>query len=557
MFRKSFLLQFLLENLRTVELKRFCWPLLLMTLSLSAGACYADIALPKIFSDHMVLQRERSMRIWGTAEPKQELMIKLSDQKVAAVANAKGDWSAVINTGPAGGPYELEIKAVDESTKVVFSNVLIGEVWICGGESNMQMKVAETENADAMVEAAKRFPKLRLFNVAHNAANKPLKDFAKVDPWFCCSSETVQDFSAIGYFFGCNLQQSLQVPVGIINVSRSATTLEAWMPYVAVEQDGSFAEMLDYWKEKNEPNNPNRVSNSFNGMIAPLTRFPVAGVNWYQGETNVGRGAQYQRLFPLMINSWRRQFKSPKLPFLFVQLAPYRYEDHSKMALAEVWDAQLKTFKSVKNCGMIVSGDVGDVKSPTPRNKIPVAQRLARWALANCYQPGQAKTKAANKVADLANSIQTAGASAQADTTATDSSGGNDVPVEPAAPANNKREVERKSAKVNFCGPIYESFKIEGDRIAVSFSNADSGLFASDSADLHISICGEDHEFKVAETAIEGSLLIVRHPTISKPIAVRYAWHDTAESTLFNLQGLPASPFRTDDFPLTSEGVEF
>lgn len=562
---------------------------------------YADIALPKIFSDHMVLQRERSMRVWGTAEPKQELMVKLSDQEVATVADAQGNWAAVISTGPAGGPFQLEIKAVDESTKVLFSNVLVGEVWICGGESNMQMTVGETENADVMIEAAKRFPKLRLFNVAHHAANEPLEDFAKVDPWFCCSSDTVRNFSAIGYCFGCNLQQALQVPVGIINVSRSATTIEAWTPYLAVEKDGSFTELLNHWKENNAPNNPNRISNSFNGMIAPLTRFPVAGVNWYQGETNVGRGAQYRRLLPLMIKSWRKQFQSPELPFLFVQLAPYRYEDHSRSALPEIWDAQLETFKSVANCGMIVSGDIGDLESVTPSNKIPVAQRLSRWALANYYQPpkpansnkGKESTTESNSsaaespnqpepasdaqrssvqlnepeqqpggedAANLASSLDQPQASDQSPRQLAESNqqsieGGSQLVEEKLE--EDKTLTSTAQPKVNFCGPIYRSFKIEGDRIIVSFSNADSGLFASDSTELHITICGDDREFKAAETSIEGSRLILRNPDISKPIAVRYAWHDTAESTLFSRQGLPASPFRTDDFPLSSEGTEF
>ena len=541
-----------------MQLKRFSWPMAMIVLLLSVATCHADIALPKIFSDHMVLQRERSMRVWGTAEPKQELVVKLSDQEVATVADAQGNWSAVINTGPAGGPYQLEIKAVDESTKVVFTNVLVGEVWICGGESNMQMKVGEAEKADVMVEAAKRLPNLRLFNVAHNSANEPLEDFAKVDPWFCCSTENVRDFSAIGYFFGCNLQQSLNIPVGIINVSRSATAIEAWMPYKAVEQEGSFEDLLGYWKEKDDPNNPNRVSNSFNGMIAPLTRFPVAGVNWYQGETNVGRGAQYQRLFPLMINSWRKQFKSPKLPFLFVQLAPYRYEDHSKFALAEIWDAQLKTFKSVKNCGMIVSGDIGDVENPSPKNKIPVAERLSRWALANFYQPATASTNVDKEVpaAESAEgSTEKTGSPKSPNTTDQSSSAENGVQLSTDKPGRSATDGD--TSKINFCGPIYESFKIDGDRIIISFTNAESGLFASDSNDLQITICGEDREFKVAETAIDGSRLIARHPSLKNPIAVRYAWLDSAESALFNLQGLPASPFRTDDFPLTSEGTEF
>ena len=195
----------------------YCWSAL-VALELAVG----DISLPKYFSDHMVLQQNRSMRIWGKAEPNEKLTIEFDKQSIEVVADNQGNWSTKIKTGSAGGPYQLEIASKDSETKVVFSNVLVGEVWVCGGQSNMSIPVSKTEFAEADIASAKNFPQIRLFQVGQAAANKELSDFAKVDPWYCCSSETIKDFSAIGYFFARELSAKLDVPIGLIQLNSGA-----------------------------------------------------------------------------------------------------------------------------------------------------------------------------------------------------------------------------------------------------------------------------------------------------------------------------------------------
>ena len=252
----------------------------------------ADIALPKLFSDHMVLQQKQSMRIRGTADSGEKLTVSFAGQSVDATADSRGRWSAIIQTGPAGGPYQLEVASRDSQTKVVFHDVLVGEIWICGGQSNMQWPINKISTAEAEIEKAKDFPNIRVFNVDHSASVEPMNDFVNVNPWFCCSPESIKEFSAVAYFFGRELSRDLKVPIGLINVSRDGTTLEAWTPYDTIQNDGRFTELLNHWEERNEPNNPNRVSNSFNAMVAPLKGFAFRGIIWYQGEANVGRGAQ-------------------------------------------------------------------------------------------------------------------------------------------------------------------------------------------------------------------------------------------------------------------------
>lgn len=508
--------------------------LTLVAVSLVAKSAAADIALSKLFSDHMVLQQNQSMRVNGTADAEEKLAVSFRGQVVDVVADQDGKWSAVIGTGPAGGPFQLEVASQSSATKVIFSDVLVGEVWLCGGQSNMTDPIRESSISDQVIEAAKEFPAIRAFNVAQNTSVQPLHDFANVEPWFCCAPEAVKDFSAIGYLFGRELNKQLDVPVGLICIGAEMTTLEAWTPYETLQQEGSFDQLLGYWQERGEPNNPNRVANSYNAMVAPIAGFAFRGIIWYQGEANIGRGAQYRRMFPLMIQSWRKKLGQPHCPFLFVQPTPFRYSQHSVEALPEIWDAQFNTFKELDGLGMVVTTDLASEQANQPKQKLPIAKRLAGWAFSQCYSAALTDTQ---ELARLSGDHRT------------HALGGDEIGITHASLATGQEFVAS--------GPLFKSARILDDRIVVKFDMTDGGLKLDRQSNHGITICGKDRNFVPARATVDGDQLIVFHPDIRSPIAVRYGWTDTAKPSLRNAFGLPASPFRTDQFPLLSQGIEF
>ena len=330
------------------------------------SAVLGDISLPKIFSDHMVLQRNAKTRISGAAEAGQKLVIKFAGKEIKVTADAKGNWSSMIQTGKAGGPYELEVADLKGGPKVMFSDIWVGEVWICSGQASMT--VSQALNSETEVNQSKNFPMLRLFTVGQFASVKPLNDFTKVTSWSVCSPETVKDFSATAYFFGREVSKDLSdVKIGLIDASWSGTVCEAWTSRDAMEKVAALEPMLKHSDENDEPTSPNRPANLYNGMISPMTDFPIRGVIWYQGEANNGRGHQYATLFPTLIHDWRKKFGTGDFPFYFVQLAPYRYKLESPESLAEVRDAQLKALKTVPNTGMVVTTDVGNIDDIDPK----------------------------------------------------------------------------------------------------------------------------------------------------------------------------------------------
>ena len=475
----------------------------------SPAVVQGDISLPKIFSDHMVLQQKSNVKIWGTAEPKQELTVKFDKEQKSVVADATGKWLTSISTPAAGGPYELEIAAVAGEPKVVFTDVMVGEVWLCSGQSNMEWNMTQVLNPETEIEHAKNYPNLRLFSVDRNASPAALDDFSNVKPWSVCSAESVKPFSATAYFFGRELTKRLgnDVPIGLINSSWGGTRCEAWAARGSLDQIENLGPLLRQWDENDDPTSRHRPGNLFNGMISPLKNFKVGGVIWYQGEANVGRGQQYATLFPAMISNWRSHFQNSELPFYFVQLAPYRYGDKPVEALPEIWDAQLKTLKDVPNTGMIVTTDIGNPADIHPKNKQEVGRRLALVALANLY----------------------------------------------------REQLTKESTIKAFSGPIYHSMSINQNKIRVSFTHVADGLDLRDSEKPLESflICGEDKEFVPAEATIDGEVVVVSSPQVSKPVAVRFGWTDTAQPNLINSEGLPASPFRTDSFDLESKDRAF
>ena len=468
----------------------------------------ADISLAKIFSDHMVLQRNSTVKIWGMADPGNKLVLSFDGQKVGAVADTFGRWWTLVKTPDAGGPYEIEVSVEDRDPKIRINDVMIGEVWICSGQSNMEWPVSHALNAATELKQSKNFPNIRLFTVEKHATDQPLNEFNKTIPWDCCSPDSVKNFSAVAYFFAREISKKLNVPIGLINTSWGGTPCESWISRPAMDGVTELAPLLRHWDEnKVDPNSPYRPGNIYNGMLAPLIGFKFRGVIWYQGESNVGRGQQYATLFPTLINSWRRELAGgDEFPFYFVQLAPYRYDGRTPEALPEVWDAQLKTTQNIPNTGMVVTTDIGDVKDIHPINKQEVGRRLALWAVAQTYDS----------------------------------------------------EIPEEEKVTQYIGPRFESLSINKDKVRITFRNAKDGLISKDNEPLkYFSVCGADKVFYPATAEIEGDAVIVSSTEVDEPIAVRFAWEDTAEPKLFDKTNLPASPFRTDEFDLQSKGVNF
>lgn len=495
---------------KTLLLNRILIALAIVFASALSQQCVADITVPRIFSDHMVLQQNSQVEVWGNAEPDQALEISFNGQTVDVTASSDGKWSGVIGTPTAGGPYQLEIKAKKDQAKIVLNDVMVGEVWICSGQSNMEWPVSKSLSPESVIQNSKKFPNVRLFSASHSATPEPLDDFAKATGWNTCGPEFVANFSAVAYHFGQNLNENLDVPIGLIDSSWGGTRCEAWTPRSALEAEDELAPLLKHWDENDNPTSRHRPSNLFNGMIAPLKGVKFRGFIWYQGEANVGRGNQYAKLFPTMIENWRKELNNADAPFLFVQLAPYRYGNRAPEALAEVWDSQLKTLLNCSNTGMVVTTDIGDVKDIHPKNKKEVGRRLALWALAKTY----------------------------------------------------RAELEAKKIDVpqSYSGPIYQSMERIKDtnQIKISFEHVGESLVRRGGEELlHFSICGSDQKFVKAVAEIQDGSVVVFATEVEDPIAVRFGWSDSSEPNLFNAAGLPASPFRTDDFPLNSLDSHF
>lgn len=495
----------------------------------------AGIKLPAVISDNMVLQQGGKVAIWGWAEPNE--MVKVDccwdDINRETKADEDGRWRFVVNTLKAGGPYEITISGKDSVVKV--KNILVGEVWICSGQSNMEFPVGKRERWKTGVVdyeqeiAAADYPKIRMFTVKRNSQEQPESDCA--GDWKVCSPDTVGDFSAVGYYFGKELHEKLNVPVGLINSSVGGTPAEAWTRREALEAESEllpilqqydklvenypkamaeYKQKLDEWREAGgkakeqgteppaKPTSPvkpgNRLSSSglYNGMIAPLIPYEIRGVIWYQGEANAPRAYQYRTLFPVMIKNWRSDWGRCDFPFYFVQLANFQDKQQKpfESSWAELREAQLMTL-SLANTGMAVTIDIGNPKDIHPRNKQDVGKRLALWALAGTY-----------------------------------------------------------GKSLVYSGPVYKSMQAEGDKIILHFDHIGGGLVARGDGKLEgFAVAGEDRKFVCADARIDGDTVVVGSDEVSHLVAVRYGWADSPVCNLYNKEGLPASPFRTDDWP--------
>ncbi len=481
-------------------MRTVCFSTLAMMLLAPVGMARADVRLPKVFGDHMILQQKTEAPVWGWADADEEVTVTLGDAKATAKAGADGKWMTKLATPAAGGPFWLNVKGKNSITLV---DVMVGEVWLASGQSNMEWSVRQSTNA---AEEIKRcdYPAIRMIKVGRNPTDKPLDDFKAVDNgstlsgWAVARPETVPSFSAVGYFFARKLNAELGVPVGIISTNWGGTIAEAWTSKETLDSDPEwYGPILERGKEF-KAGNPNQPCVLYNSMIKPLVPLAIRGAIWYQGESNVGRAEQYVKLFPAMIGDWRKSFGQGDFQFLFVQLAPYAYDKAKNTGqLPELWEAQLKTLAASPNTGMCVTTDIATINDIHPPNKQDVGSRLALWALGTTYG---------------------------------------------------------KSDLV-YSGPLYESMAVEDNKIRVKFKHTAGGLVAHGDKPLsHFTIAGEDQKFVPATATIDGETLVVSSPDVAKPVAVRFAWEDTAEPNLFNKAGLPASPFRTDSFPMVTAG---
>jgi len=651
--------------------KNWCFLFLLVLFGIGAAAT-ADVRLPAIIGDNMVLQRGKQVPIWGWADPNEEVMVSVSWQalKWGVRADTDGKWSFKMKPTEVGGPHEITLTG---NNTITISNILVGEVWVCSGQSNMEWPLRLAANAEKEIAGAD-YPDIRLFTVAKKVADKPQADCT--GNWTACSPDSAPGFSAVGYFFGKELHKELDVPIGLIHTSWGGTPAEAWTsaPFLMKLEDyqirlkqieevlkdpasaeAKYQERMEQWLEQlssagkagksriepdfddsdwkqmelpklwNEPelanfdglvwfrkeidlpeswagkdltlelgpiddmdttwfngtkvggyersghhttnrrytvpadavkaggnviivkvldtgggggiygkpdqlslkavgssdapiklagtwkyekgfdmasvppqprppaqiDNPHAPTSLYNGMIAPLLPYSIAGAIWYQGESNAGRAYQYRTLFPTMIECWRNDWLAGDFPFLFVQLANFMAvnDEPVESAWAELREAQSMTL-DLPATGMAVIIDIGEADNIHPKNKQDVGKRLSLWALAKTY--------------------------------------GKDIV---------------------YSGPLYKSMKVDGNRAIIEFDHVGGGLVAKDGQLRGFAVAGEDRKFVWADATIEGDTVLVSSAEVEKPVSVRYAWANNPVCNLYNAEGLPASPFRTDDWP--------
>jgi sialate O-acetylesterase len=501
------------------------WALILVI----APVAGADVKLPAIIGDNMCLQQGITVPLWGLADPGEDVTVSLAGQKVAAKTGADGRWQVRLEPLKAGGPLEMTVAG---KNRVRVANILVGEVWVCSGQSNMAMSVKSSKDSDKEIAEAK-FPKIRLFKVAQATADQPQKDVK--GEWTECSPDTVGGFSAVGYFFGRDIHKALGVPVGLIHTNWGGTPAEAWTSRETLEADPAFKAIYDRrdrnvqdylkakenwdktkdqqmarWEEAGakakaegkpapkppqapaEPKaSPHWPSVLYNAMIAPLVPYGIAGAIWYQGESNADRAYKYRQLFPAMITDWRRHWGEGDFPFLFVQLANFkaRKAEPAESDWAELREAQAMTLALPKT-GMAVIIDIGEAGDIHPKNKQDVGVRLGLAAQAVAY-----------------------------------------------------------GRNIVYSGPMYESMKIEQGKVRLKFTHTGGGLAARGDRLTGFAVAGEDKKFVWADAAIEGDSVVVSSKEVAKPVAVRYGWADNPDCNLYNKEGIPASPFRTDDWP--------
>lgn len=470
------------------KVKKIC-SVLLVT-SLSVYSVQAKISLPSIFGDNMVLQQKTEVAFWGMAKANAQIIITTSWNKktYTSKANAVGKWKLNIATPVAGGPFEVSIS---DGEKIVLRNILVGEVWVCSGQSNMEMTLKGNSspilNASEIIMNADN-PNIRLFKVKRAASETELNTLT--GEWQETTSETARDFSALAFQYGQILQKKLKVPVGLILSSTGGTLIEAWMSKSSLNDfpEVEIPKSLDPAQAVHK-----EPTTLFNGMISPIIGFGIKGFLWFQGETNRHNPERYEKYFPVMVADWRKRWGLGEIPFYYVQIAPYNGKDKTRSG-PRLREAQLKDSKIIPNTGMISALDVGMENDIHFMDKTTLAQRASYWALGQTY---------------------------------------------------GIKGIAYKSPELN-------NMKIEGDKCILTFDNAPYLTSYRKSLTL-FEVAGEDKVFYPAKAEIAANKVIVQSSEVAKPIAVRYAYKEYVKAELYNNDGLPASSFRTDDWKLPYE----
>jgi sialate O-acetylesterase len=461
-------------------------------LAAASASASAAVGLPAVIGDDMVLQRGQPLPIWGWADKGEDVTVTIAGQTHTTKTGNDGRWKVTLDKLELGEPLQMTVKGSSGSA-ITLKNILVGDVWVCSGQSNMAIGVAACKNGKEEAAAANH-PQIRLFLVGEARVPRPAADVK--GKWGPCTPKAAEHgkpdcggFSAVAYYFGRQLHKELKVPIGLIDTSVGGTPAEFWTSRKALEANPALRPMAK-----------GDASCLYNGMVAPLIPFGIRGAIWYQGEANVGAAFMYRTLFPAMIANWRADWGQGDFPFGFVQIAPFGYSvwGINTAACAELWEAQRMTLDASPNTGMAVTVDIADndlihpknnnFEGIHPKNKQEVGRRLALWALAKVY-----------------------------------------------------------GRNLVYSGPIYKSMTVEGDKIRLQFDQCGGGLISRDGKPLSdFTIAGEDKKFVPATATIDGDSIVVHSDKTVKPVAVRYAWREDATPNLSNKDGLPASPFRTD-----------
>ena len=447
-----------------------------------APLCWCDVRLPAILSDHMVLQEGMPVRIWGSASAGERIVLRFQQQQAQTQADGNGQWEVFLRPLSPAPPSEM---TVEGANRIVLRDVVAGEVWVGSGQSNMERTVKQSKDADAEIAAA-QYPSIRFFNVPQVASDSPLADTTA--HWEVCSPETVAGASAAGYYFAREMLRTHGTPMGILHASWGGSIIQAWLPLPALKAEPSLQFILDDYAKLGARAAKNYLPGGlYNGMLAPLTRYAIRGVLWYQGESDARtpRAFPYRRMFSLMIQEWRRVWGQGSFPFLFVQLPGYETRD-TWAVFRESQTAALE----LRDTGMAIAIDLGESKNVHPVNKQEIGRRLALLARAMVYHD-----------------------------------------------------------EIVYSGPVYRQLSSEGAQLRAWFDHAGDGLQTRDSGTLlAFEIAGADRKFVPAQARIEDATVVVSSADVSHPVAIRYAWRNDPKTNLMNAAGLPASPFRTDDW---------
>jgi sialate O-acetylesterase len=492
---------------------------ILLVLALLPGAnLAAEVTLPKILSSHMVVERDLPVHVWGMATPGESVSVSFRAETRSTLSSPLGRWSVYLSPGAAGGPFQLQVKGTpaaggaDAKDTVTLDDVLVGDVWVASGQSNMEFEMWKAATAAQDIPRADN-PNIRLLFVKKRAIDYPQNDVDS-DGWAASSPETAKNFSAAAWYFARDIEQREHVPVGVIDTVWGGTPVEAWTRMAALGEDAALAPLFAAWDRKaaleqdlllankdwqqkivearaqGQPVPPPPVAGLdswgpamlYNGMIAPLTPFPIRGALWYQGESNTdsARAPLYGRAFRAMIEDWRRQWGEGDFPFLFVQISNYKATPAADWPT--VRDQQLKTLE-LSNTAMVVTIDIGNPDNVHPTDKLDVGLRLARAARLLSY-----------------------------------------------------------GENIEDSGPVFRQATPEGMAIRAWFDHA-KGLTAKDGVVTGFEVAGTDGKFSAATATIEGATIVATSPAIAEPVYVRYGWANSPQCNLFNGEGLPASPF--------------